>query len=40
MHRPENVGVNEMQKILWDFEILTDSLIQPRKPNLVLINKN
>ena len=43
MHKPESVRENEMQKILWDFKILTDHLMSaggshldppPKKENL------
>ena len=30
---------NETPKIIWDFELQTDHLIQARRPNLVPINK-
>ena len=39
MHKPESVIENEMHKILWDFEILTDHPIRARRPDQVLINK-
>ena len=35
MHKPESVLENEMQKILWDFEIQTDHLNLARWPDLV-----
>ena len=31
---------NEMNKILWDFEIQTDHLISGRQPDLVIVKKN
>ena len=37
MHKLE--AVQEMHKILWDFEIQTDHLIPDRKPDLVIIRK-
>ena len=40
MHKLESVQENETQKILGDFEIQTDHLIQTRQLNLVLINKS
>ena len=39
IHKPESVLENEIHKILWDFEIQTDHLIQARKPDLMLINE-
>ena len=36
--KPESVLENEMQKILWDFEIQTDHLIPARRPDLVITN--
>ena len=39
MHKPKSVFVNEMNKILWDFKILTDHLISTRRPDQVIINK-
>ena len=33
MHKPESVQVNVTDKILWDFEILTDHLIPDRRPS-------
>ena len=40
MHKPEFVLENEMHKILWNFEIQTDHLIQDRRSDLEVINKN
>ena len=40
MHRVESVLVNEMQKILLDFEIKTDPLNPARRPDLMFIDKN
>ena len=31
MHKPESILKNEAYRILWDFEILTDHLIQSRR---------
>ena len=39
MQKPESVLLNEMHKVLWDFEIQTDHLISTRWPDLVIINK-
>ena len=38
-HEPENVLENEHYKILWDFSIQTDHVIEPWRPNLVLVAK-
>ena len=39
MHKPESVLENEMNTILWDFDIQTDHLIPARRPDLVLIDE-
>ena len=39
MHIPESVLVKETHKLLRDFEIQTDHLISPRRPDLMIINK-
>ena len=39
MHKLEAVLENEMYKILYDFEILTDHPILARRLDLVLLNK-
>ena len=38
-HKPESVLENETHKILLDFEIQTDHLIPPRRPELVMVKK-
>ena len=38
-HEPESVLENEDYKILWDFSIQTDHVIEARRPDLVLIDK-
>ena len=38
-HEPVSVLENEDYKILWDFSIQTDHLIEARRPDLVLIDK-
>ena len=38
-HEPESVLENEDHKILCDFSIQTDHVIEARRPNLVLVNK-
>ena len=39
MHNQESLQANETYEILWDFDIQTYHLIQPRRPDLVLISK-
>ena len=39
MHNPASVLENDTHKLLWDFDIHTDSLISARQPNLIIINK-
>ena len=39
IHNPESVLDNDTQKLLWDFEIQTNSLISARRPDLIIINK-
>ena len=38
-HEPESVLENEDFKILWDFSIQTDHVIEARRPDLVLVDK-
>ena len=38
-HGPENVSENEDYKILWDFSIQTDHVIEARRPDLVVVDK-
>ena len=38
-HEPESVFENEDYKILWDFSIQTDHVIEARRPDLVLVDK-
>ena len=38
-HEPESVFENEDYKILWDFSIQTDHVIESRRPDLVLVDK-
>ena len=38
-HEPESVLENEVCKILWDFSIQTDHLIEARRPDLVVVDK-
>ena len=39
MHNPAPVLENDSHKLLWDFNIHTDHLIQVRRPDLIMINK-
>ena len=39
LHKPESVLVNEVYKILCDFETQSNQLILARRPDLVMINK-
>ena len=38
-HGLENVLENEDYKILWDFSIQTDHVIEARRPDLVVVDK-
>ena len=38
-HEPESVLENEDYKILWDFSIQTDPVIEARRPDLVVVDK-
>ena len=38
-HEPESVLENEDYKILWDFSIQTDHIIEARRPDLVVVDK-
>ena len=38
-HKPESVLENEDYKILWDFSIQTDHVIEFRRPDLVVVDK-
>ena len=38
-HEPESVLDNEDYKILWDFSIRTDHVIEARRPDLVEVDK-
>ena len=39
-HKPESVMENDMVKILWDFNIQTDHIIQHRRPDIVVVDKS
>ena len=39
MHNPAPVLENATHRLLWDFSIQTDHLIQARRPDLIIINK-
>ena len=36
MHNPAPVLENDTHKLLWDFNIQTDHLIQARRPNVII----
>jgi len=38
-HRAEKVLENDNHKLLWDFEIKTDKVIEARRPDLVIVDK-
>ena len=38
-HEPENVLENEDYKFLWDFSIQTNHVIEARRPDLVVVDK-
>ena len=38
-HEPESVLGNEYYKILWDFSIQTDHVMEARRPDLVVVDK-
>ena len=38
-HQPEAVQENERYKILWDFNIQTDHVIEARRPDMIVIDK-
>ena len=38
-HEPERVLENEDYKILWDFSVQTDHVIEARRPDLVVVDK-
>ena len=38
-HQPETVTKNDSCKLLWDFNIQTDHVIQARRPDVILIDK-
>ena len=38
-HEPESVTENENFKILWDFTIQCDHMIEARRPNIVVVDK-
>ena len=38
-HEPEKVVENDSWKILWDFTIQTDHVIEARRPDIVIIDK-
>ena len=38
-HTPQSVQENDEYKILWDFNVQTDMVIEHRRPGIVCINK-
>ena len=38
-HEPESVIENENFKILWDFTIQCDQMIEARRPDIVVVDK-
>ena len=38
-HEPESVLKNEDYKILWDFNIQTDHVLEAQRPDLVAVDK-
>ena len=38
-HVPEKVIENDKAKLLWDYDVRTDHVIQARRPDIILINK-
>ena len=38
-HQPDTVVENDNHKILWDFDVQTDHIIEARRPDLIIINK-
>ena len=39
MPNPTTPLKNDTHKLLWDLDVQTDHLISPRRPNLIIINK-
>ena len=39
MHDPTSVLENQTHKLLWSFDIQTDLLVSPRRPELIIIPK-
>ena len=38
-HQPEKVVENDVVKILWDYNIQTDRIIENRRPDLTVVDK-
>ena len=38
-HEPESVLENENHKILWDFSIQTNHVVETRRPDLIVVDK-
>ena len=38
-HKPESIGGNNNVKLLWDFNIQCDNIIEARRPDIAILNK-
>ena len=38
-HQPDTVSENDRCKLLWDFDVQTDHVIQARRPDVIVIDK-
>ena len=38
-HRGEKVSENDKVKLFWDFSVFTDRVIEPRRPDIMVLNK-
>ncbi|XP_072173963.1 uncharacterized protein [Diadema setosum] len=39
MHKPQKVSENDQVKILWDFDVQTDNVIQHRRPDIIVVER-
>ncbi|XP_072176148.1 uncharacterized protein [Diadema setosum] len=39
MHEPQKVSENDKVKILWDFDVQTDNVIQHRRPDIIVVER-
>ncbi|XP_072169447.1 uncharacterized protein [Diadema setosum] len=39
MHEPQKVSENDQVKILWDFDVQTDNVIQHRRPDIIVVER-